>query len=113
MSDVRYSLFYKKWNLIWVGMNKVASLESHEIEMLKGFPPNHTNGGGISRTKQYTILGNAFPLIISKQIFFAYHLSVLKSMFLDKISVLSVKSRNFTWLYNPYVSSLTLDSCLF
>ncbi|XP_071926055.1 DNA (cytosine-5)-methyltransferase DRM2-like isoform X1 [Coffea arabica] len=77
----------KKWNLIWVGKNKVAPLEPHEMEMLMGFPPNHTRGGGISRTEQYTVLGNAFQVDTV-----AYHLSVLKSMFPDGISVLSLFS---------------------
>ncbi|KAJ8563033.1 hypothetical protein K7X08_031485 [Anisodus acutangulus] len=41
----------RKWNLLWVGRNKVAPLEPDEVEMLLGFPRNHTRGGGISRTE--------------------------------------------------------------
>ncbi|KAE8704389.1 DEAD-box ATP-dependent RNA helicase 46-like isoform X2 [Hibiscus syriacus] len=37
---------YRKWNLVWVGRNKVAPLEPDEVEMLLGFLKNHTRGGG-------------------------------------------------------------------
>ncbi|KAE8665108.1 hypothetical protein F3Y22_tig00112678pilonHSYRG00014 [Hibiscus syriacus] len=39
----------RKWNLVWVGRNKVAPLEPDEVEMLLGFPKNHTRGGGSAR----------------------------------------------------------------
>nr|XP_043607541.1 DNA (cytosine-5)-methyltransferase DRM2-like isoform X2 [Erigeron canadensis] len=52
----------KKWNLVWVGKNKVAPLEADEVEMLLGFPKNHTRGGGISRTDRYKSLGNSFQV---------------------------------------------------
>ena len=38
----------RKWNLVWVGRNKVAPLEPDEVEFLLGFPKDHTRG--ISRT---------------------------------------------------------------
>lgn len=56
----------KKWNLVWVGRNKVAPLEPDEIEMLLGFPKNHTRGGGISRTDRYKSLGNSFQVYYSE-----------------------------------------------
>ncbi|KAK4856786.1 hypothetical protein QYF36_021232 [Acer negundo] len=37
----------RKWNLVWVGRNKLAPLEPDEVEMHLGFPRNHTRGGGI------------------------------------------------------------------
>lgn len=52
----------RKWNLVWVGRNKVAPLEPDEVEMLLGFPRNHTRGGGISRTDRYKSLGNSFQV---------------------------------------------------
>lgn len=55
----------RKWNLVWVGRNKVAPLEPDEVEMLLGFPRNHTRGGGISRTDRYKSLGNSFQVHIS------------------------------------------------
>lgn len=54
----------RKWNLVWVGRNKVAPLEPDEVEMLLGFPRNHTRGGGISRTDRFKSLGNSFQVSI-------------------------------------------------
>lgn len=54
----------RKWNLVWVGRNKVAPLEPDEIESLLGFPKNHTRGGGISRTERLKGLGNSFQVRI-------------------------------------------------
>ncbi|KAK4373267.1 hypothetical protein RND71_008651 [Anisodus tanguticus] len=77
----------RKWNLLWVGRNKVAPLECDEVEMLLGFPRNHTRGGGISRTDRYKSLGNSFQVDTV-----AYHLSVLKDLFPKGINVLSLFS---------------------
>ncbi|CAI8594517.1 unnamed protein product [Vicia faba] len=77
----------RKWNLVWVGKNKVAPLEPDEVEMLLGFPRNHTRGGGISRTDRFKSLGNSFQVDTV-----AYHLSVLKEMFPYGINVLSLFS---------------------
>ncbi|KAK9067299.1 hypothetical protein SSX86_014625 [Deinandra increscens subsp. villosa] len=77
----------RKWNLVWVGKNKVATLEPDEVEMLLGFPKNHTRGGGISRTDRYKSLGNSFQVDTV-----AYHLSVLKAIFPNGINVLSLFS---------------------
>ena len=52
----------RKWNLVWVGKNKVAPLEPDEVEMLLGFPKHHTRGGGISRTDRFKSLGNSFQV---------------------------------------------------
>ncbi|XP_078165975.1 DNA (cytosine-5)-methyltransferase DRM1-like [Carex rostrata] len=76
-----------KWNLIWVGQNRVAPLEADEIEFLLGFPRNHTRGGGVSRTERYRSLENSFQVDTV-----AYHLSVLKDMFPNGIRVLSLFS---------------------
>ncbi|XP_034707188.1 DNA (cytosine-5)-methyltransferase DRM2 [Vitis riparia] len=77
----------RKWNLVWVGRNKVAPLEPDEVEMLLGFPKNHTRGGGISRTDRYKSLGNSFQVDTV-----AYHFSVLKDMFPGGITLLSLFS---------------------
>ncbi|XP_057996371.1 DNA (cytosine-5)-methyltransferase DRM1 isoform X2 [Hevea brasiliensis] len=77
----------RKWNLVWVGRNKVAPLEPDEVEMLLGFPRNHTRGGGISRTDRYKSLGNSFQVDTV-----AYHLSVLKDLFPGGINLLSLFS---------------------
>ncbi|KAL6960578.1 DNA (cytosine-5)-methyltransferase [Sarracenia purpurea var. burkii] len=77
----------RKWNLVWVGRNKLAPLECDEVEMLLGFPKNHTRGGGISRTDRYKSLGNSFQVDTV-----AYHLSVMKEMFPSGINLLSLFS---------------------
>ncbi|XP_061346135.1 DNA (cytosine-5)-methyltransferase DRM2-like [Gastrolobium bilobum] len=77
----------RKWNLVWVGRNKVAPLEPDEVETLLGFPRNHTRGGGISRTDRYKSLGNSFQVDTV-----AYHLSVLKDMYPNGINLLSLFS---------------------
>lgn len=77
----------RKWNLLWVGKNKVAPLEPDEVEMLLGFPRNHTRGGGTSRTDRYKSLGNSFQVDTV-----AYHLSALKPLFPHGINVLSLFS---------------------
>nr|WDW19226.1 DRM protein [Humulus lupulus] len=77
----------RKWNLVWVGRNKVAPLEPDEIEMLLGFPRNHTRGGGISRTDRYKSLGNSFQVDTV-----AYHLSTLKDLYPNGINMLSLFS---------------------
>lgn len=64
----------RKWNLVWVGRNKAAPLEPDEVEMLLGFPRNHTRGGGISRTDRYKSLGNSFQVRDSS---FLFHVLLL------------------------------------
>lgn len=68
----------RKWNLVWVGRNKVAPLEPDEVEMLLGFPKNHTRGGGISRTDRYKSLGNSFQVGISS---FHHHIHCMLDPF--------------------------------
>ncbi|XP_010492372.1 PREDICTED: DNA (cytosine-5)-methyltransferase DRM1-like isoform X3 [Camelina sativa] len=75
----------RKWNLVWVGTNKLAPLEADEMEKLLGFPIDHTRGGGMSRTDRFKSLGNSFQVDTV-----AYHLSVLKPLFPNGINVLSL-----------------------
>ncbi|CAD6232048.1 unnamed protein product [Miscanthus lutarioriparius] len=75
----------RKWNLAWVGLNKVAPLEPDEMEFLLGFRKDHTRG--ISRTERYRSLGNSFQVDTV-----AYHLSVLKDMYPQGMNVLSLFS---------------------
>ncbi|KAF3773533.1 DNA cytosine-5-methyltransferase DRM2 [Nymphaea thermarum] len=77
----------RKWNLVWVGLHKLAPLEPDEIEPLLGFPKHHTRGGGVSRTERLRALGNSFQVDTV-----AYHLSVLKRMFPYGLNVLSLFS---------------------
>ncbi|OEL24745.1 DNA (cytosine-5)-methyltransferase DRM2 [Dichanthelium oligosanthes] len=75
----------RKWNLVWVGRNKVAPLKPDEIEFLLGFPKDHTRG--ISRTERYRSLGNSFQVDTV-----AYHLSVLRDIYPNGLNVLSLFS---------------------
>ncbi|KAL2903337.1 hypothetical protein RDABS01_002047 [Bienertia sinuspersici] len=75
----------KKWNLVWVGKNRVAVLEPEDMEMLLGFPRFHTRG--LSRTDRYKTLGNSFQIDTV-----AYHLSVLKPLYPNGMNVLSLFS---------------------
>ncbi|VAI26007.1 unnamed protein product [Triticum turgidum subsp. durum] len=72
-----------KWNLVWVGKDKAAPLEPHEMEYLLGFPKDHTRGFG--KTQRYKSLSNSFQVDTV-----AYHLSVLRDMFPNGITVLSL-----------------------
>ncbi|KAL5711187.1 DNA (cytosine-5)-methyltransferase drm2 [Ranunculus cassubicifolius] len=75
----------KKFNLVWNGKNKLAVLEPDEMELILGYPKDHTRG--VSRTDRYKSLGNSFQVDTV-----AYHLSVLKDMFPNGINVLSLFS---------------------
>ncbi|KAE8712626.1 hypothetical protein F3Y22_tig00110239pilonHSYRG00141 [Hibiscus syriacus] len=39
----------RKWNLVWVGRNKVVPLKLDKMEMLLGFPKKHTRRGESAR----------------------------------------------------------------
>uniref|UniRef100_A0A803L0L9 DNA (cytosine-5-)-methyltransferase n=1 Tax=Chenopodium quinoa TaxID=63459 RepID=A0A803L0L9_CHEQI len=75
----------KKWNLVWVGKNRVAVLEPEDMEMLLGFPRFYTRG--VCRTDRYKTLGNSFQIDTV-----AYQLSVLKPMYPSGMNVLSLFS---------------------
>uniref|UniRef100_A0ACD5XRI7 Uncharacterized protein n=1 Tax=Avena sativa TaxID=4498 RepID=A0ACD5XRI7_AVESA len=75
----------RKWNLVWVGKNRVAPLEPDEMELLLGYPKHHTRGA--CTTERYKSLRNAFQVDTV-----AYHLSVLKKMYPNGLNVLSLFS---------------------
>ncbi|KAF9601578.1 hypothetical protein IFM89_020434 [Coptis chinensis] len=66
----------KKWWPSWdrrqkfncLRKNKAAPLEPDELEMIMGYPENHTRGGGTSQTDRYKALGNAFQTVVSVEI---------------------------------------------
>ncbi|KAL5703588.1 hypothetical protein ACHQM5_022117 [Ranunculus cassubicifolius] len=85
--DARKYVLYncKKWNLVWTGKNKLAPLEPDEMELILGYPKDHTRG--VSRTDRCKSLGSSFQVDTV-----AYHLSVLKKLFPNGINVLSLFS---------------------
>ncbi|KAF7047507.1 hypothetical protein CFC21_056429 [Triticum aestivum] len=75
----------RKWNLVWIGKNKVAALDYLEMEFLLGYPRDHTRGA--SKKKRDKCLGNSFQVDTV-----AFHLSVLKDRFPCGMNVLSLFS---------------------
>ncbi|GJW71878.1 DNA (cytosine-5)-methyltransferase DRM2-like protein [Tanacetum coccineum] len=75
----------KRWNMVWIGKNTAAPLEPLEIELIMGYPRNHTRGP--SKTERLKGLGNAFQVDT-----IAYQLSVLKNLYPQGINVLSLFS---------------------
>ncbi|CAM0946778.1 unnamed protein product [Alopecurus aequalis] len=73
----------RRWNLVWVGKNKVAPLEPDEMEFLLGLPRNHTRG--VAKRERYKSLGNSFQIDTV-----GCHLSVLKNMFPNGVNVVSL-----------------------
>ncbi|GJM99055.1 hypothetical protein PR202_ga16118 [Eleusine coracana subsp. coracana] len=76
----------RKGNLIWIGKNRFAPLEPHEIERLLGFPEHHTRCVG-GATQRYQSLGKSFQMDTV-----VYHLSVLKDIFPHGMNVLTLFS---------------------
>ncbi|KAI3907174.1 hypothetical protein MKW92_010403 [Papaver armeniacum] len=77
----------RKWNFVWTAKNSVAPLLPEEVELMLGYPRNHTRGGGTSQAERYKSLGNSFQVNTV-----AFHLSVLKNRYPNGISVLSLFS---------------------
>lgn len=50
----------RRWNLVWLGINKVAPLEPNEMEFIQGYPEDHTRG--VNRTDRYKALGNTYQV---------------------------------------------------
>ncbi|XP_050216140.1 probable inactive DNA (cytosine-5)-methyltransferase DRM3 [Mercurialis annua] len=76
-----------KLNLIWVGLHKMRPIEPEHLELILGYPLNHTETGEGSLKKRLHTLRYSFQIDT-----LAYHLSVLKSMFAEGITVLSLFS---------------------
>lgn len=74
-------------NLIWVGQYKLAPVEPQHLESILGYPPNHTQFDDINLNERLESLRHCFQTDV-----LGYHLSVLKSMFPDGLTVLSLFS---------------------
>lgn len=71
-------------NLVWVGNQKLAPLEPEHLEYIMGYPVHHTRIAGYSsadRLKSLTLSYQTDTL--------GYHLSVLKHLFPDGVTVMS------------------------
>lgn len=72
-------------NLIWVGPRKLGPLDPECLESILGYPLNHTQAGDSSLSERVQILKHCFQTDT-----LGYHLSVLKSMFPDGLTMLSL-----------------------
>lgn len=77
----------KTLNLMWVGHNKLAPIEPESVERILGYPLHHTRADELSLGERLQSLKHSFQTDT-----LGYHLSVLKSMFPEGLSVLSIYS---------------------
>ncbi|XP_030539906.2 probable inactive DNA (cytosine-5)-methyltransferase DRM3 isoform X2 [Rhodamnia argentea] len=71
-------------NLIWIGQYKLAPVEPRHLESILGYPLNHTHFDDINLNERLESLRHCIQTDV-----LGYHLSVLKSMFPDGLTVLS------------------------
>ncbi|KAG7631578.1 S-adenosyl-L-methionine-dependent methyltransferase [Arabidopsis suecica] len=74
-------------NLIWIAPNILSPLEPEHLECIMGYPMNHTNIGGGRLAERLKLFDYCFQTDT-----LGYHLSVLKSMFPQGLTVLSLFS---------------------
>ncbi|XP_057993235.1 probable inactive DNA (cytosine-5)-methyltransferase DRM3 isoform X1 [Hevea brasiliensis] len=77
----------QKLNLVWVGPYKLGPIEPEYLEIILGYPSNHTQAAESNLIERLHSLRYSFQIDT-----LGYHLSVLKSMFPDGITMLSVFS---------------------
>ncbi|KAL7619069.1 probable inactive DNA (cytosine-5)-methyltransferase DRM3 [Lactuca sativa] len=77
----------KTLNLMWVGRNRVAPIEPESVEKILGYPRYHTRADGLCLGERLQSLKHSFQIDA-----LGYHLSVLKSMFPEGLTVLSIYS---------------------
>lgn len=77
----------KTLNLMWVARNRLAPMEPESVERILGYPLRHTEADGLSLGERLQSLKHSFQTDT-----LGYHLSVLKSMFPEGLSVLSIYS---------------------
>ena len=74
-------------NLVWVGQYKLAPIEPEHLEHILGYPSNHTRVPEYSLIERLESLRHCFQINT-----LGYHLSVLKSMFPEGLTMLSLFS---------------------
>ncbi|KAH7573342.1 hypothetical protein JRO89_XS03G0121600 [Xanthoceras sorbifolium] len=74
-------------NLVWVGRYKLGPLDPEHLESILGYPMNHTQAAECSLAQRLESLGYCIQTDT-----LGYHLSVLKSMFPEGITMLSIFS---------------------
>ncbi|EPS69320.1 hypothetical protein M569_05446, partial [Genlisea aurea] len=71
-------------NLMWVGKNKLSPLEPENLELIMGFPVQHSRFSGFSPAERLNSLKLSFQTDTV-----GYHLSVLRGLFPGGVSLLS------------------------
>ncbi|CAK9187591.1 unnamed protein product [Ilex paraguariensis] len=74
-------------NLLWVARNKLAPIEPEHLEVILGYPLHHTRTAAFSPTERLQSLKHCFQTDT-----LGYHLSVLKHLFPEGLTVLSIYS---------------------
>ncbi|CAH2053473.1 unnamed protein product [Thlaspi arvense] len=74
-------------NLIWIAPNILSPVEPGHLERIMGYPTDHTNIGGGRMAERLKLFEFCFQTDT-----LGYHLSVLKSMFPEGLTVLSLFS---------------------
>ncbi|KAL1202651.1 putative inactive DNA (cytosine-5)-methyltransferase DRM3 [Cardamine amara subsp. amara] len=74
-------------NLIWIAPNILSPVEPEHLECIMGYPTNHTNIGGGRLAERLKLFDYCFQTDT-----LGYHLSVLKPMFPEGLTVLSIFS---------------------
>lgn len=77
----------KIFNLVWAGHNKLKPIDPEHIERILGYPVGHTQAAGFSLQDRLQALKHSFQIDT-----LAYHLSVLKSLFPEGLTLLSIYS---------------------
>ncbi|KDP27982.1 hypothetical protein JCGZ_19062 [Jatropha curcas] len=75
----------QKLNLMWVGPHEVSPIEPEFLELILGYPLNHSEASESSLIERLHSLRYSFQIDA-----LGYHLSVLKSMFPEGITMLSL-----------------------
>ncbi|GAB4825618.1 DNA (cytosine-5-)-methyltransferase [Ancistrocladus abbreviatus] len=74
-------------NLVWIGQYKLAPIEPEHLESILGYPVHHTQSPEVSLAERLESLRCCFQTDT-----LGYHVSVLKSLFPDGLTMLSIYS---------------------
>ncbi|KAF5188054.1 DNA (cytosine-5)-methyltransferase DRM2 [Thalictrum thalictroides] len=77
----------KRLNLMWVGQYKLNPIEPEQVEKILGYPVRHTQSIGSDRVERLKLLKHSFQVDT-----LGYHLSALKSLFPNGLTILSLYS---------------------
>lgn len=77
----------KRLNLVWVGQYKLKHIEPEEVERILGYPVSHTQAAGSGPVERLGLLKHSFQTDT-----LGYHLSALKWIFPDGVTLLSLYS---------------------